>query len=136
MSNKGKEIGELLSTAAAAAPDITKPLKSIGDGNMLDGVKNIFNYALAEGEKTGLATGEKRGLVKGSAITFAVCSALYLIPKGVKYVKTKAAERKAHNALGEKIHTAFSEELADSLSKEDPMDEVLENGSVEKEDMQ
>lgn len=136
MSNKGKEIGELLNTAAAAAPDITKPLKSIGDGNMLNGVKNIFNYALAEGEKAGLAMGEKRGLVKGSAITFAVCGALYLIPKGVGYVKTKAAERKAHDALGEKIHAAFSEELADNLGEEDPMDEVIENGSIEKEDMQ
>lgn len=44
MSNKGNQIGELLNTTAAAAPDITKPLKSIGDGNMLEGVKNIFNY--------------------------------------------------------------------------------------------
>ena len=135
MSNKGKQNAELLNTAVAAAPDITKPLKSIGDGNMLDGVKNIFNYALAEGEKAGLATGEKRGLVKGSAITFAVCSALYFIPKGVKYVKTKAAERKAHDELGEKIHAAFSEEFADGLSKEELMGEVIENGSSEKEDL-
>ena len=51
MSNKGKQIGELLNKTTAAAPDVTKPLKVIGDGNMLDGVKNIFNYALREGEK-------------------------------------------------------------------------------------
>lgn len=125
MSNKGKAIGELLNMAAATAPDITKPLKSIGDGNMLNGVKNIFNYALAEGEKTGRATGEKRGLVKGSAITFAFCGALYLIPKGVRYVKTKAAERRWHNAQGEKIYEAFSEELADNFGEENPMDEVI-----------
>ena len=42
MSSKSNQIGELLNTASAAAPDVTKPLKSIGDGNMLDGVKNIF----------------------------------------------------------------------------------------------
>lgn len=59
MSNKGNQIGELLNTASAAAPDVTKPLKSIGDGNMLEGVKSIFNYALTEGEKTGLAKGKK-----------------------------------------------------------------------------
>lgn len=28
MSNKGNQIGELLNTASAAAPDVTKPLKS------------------------------------------------------------------------------------------------------------
>ena len=39
MSNRGKQIGELLNTASAAAPDVTKPLKAIGDGNMLEGVK-------------------------------------------------------------------------------------------------
>lgn len=59
MSSKSNQIGELLNTASAAAPDVTKPLKSIGDGNMLDGVKNIFNFALTEGEKTCLAKGEK-----------------------------------------------------------------------------
>ena len=97
MSNKGNQIGELLNTASAAAPDVTKPLKSIGDGNMLEGVKNIFNYALTVGEKTGLAKGEKIGLAKGSAITLGICGALYLVPKGVKFVKKKIAEKKAHD---------------------------------------
>ena len=64
MSNKVKQIGELLNTGSAAAPDVTKSLKAIGYGNMLEGVKNIFNYALMEGEKTGLAKGEKIGLAK------------------------------------------------------------------------
>ena len=53
MSIKGKQIGELMNKASATAPDVTRPLKVIGDGNMLDGVKNIFNYALKEGEKSG-----------------------------------------------------------------------------------
>lgn len=133
MSNTGKEIGELLNTVGAAAPDITKPLKSIGGGNMLDGVRKIFNYALAEGEQAGLATGEKRGFAKGSMITLAACGALYLIPKSVKYVKAKAAESKAHDALGEKIHAAFSEEVADRPSKEASADEAAENGDGAKE---
>ena len=120
MNTTGKEIGELLNTSGAAAPDITKPLKSIGGGNMLDGVRKIFNYALAEGEKTGL-------------VTLAACGALYLIPKGVKYVKAKAAESKAHDALGEKIHAAFSEEVADRHGEEASTDEVAENGDGAKE---
>ena len=130
MNTKGKEIGELLNASGAAAPNITKQLKSIGGGNMLDGVRKIFNDALAEGKKTGLATGEKRGFVKDSMITLA---ALYLIPKGVKYVKTKAAESKAHDALGEKIHAAFSEEVADRPGEEASTDEAAENGDGAKE---
>lgn len=127
MSNKGNQIGELLKTASAAAPDVTKPLKSIGDGNMLEGVKNIFNYALTEGEKTGLAKGKKIGLAKGSVITLGVCGVLYLVPKGVKFVKKKISEKKAHDEMGEKIYTAFSEELTDSSNEGGAVDEESEN---------
>lgn len=127
MSNKGNQIGELLDTASAAAPDVTKPLKSIGDGNMLEGVKNIFNYALTAGEKTGLAKGEKIGLAKGSAITLGICGALYLVPKGVKFIKKKIAGKKAHDEMGDKIYTAFSEELIDSSDEGGVVDEEGES---------
>ena len=123
MSSKINQIGKLLSTKSAAAPDVTKPLKSIGDGNMLEGVKNIFNYALTEGEKTGFTKGKKIGLAKGSAITLGVCGVLYLAPKGVKFVKQKISEKKAHDEMGEKIYTAFSEELSDSGDKRGTLDE-------------
>lgn len=111
MSNKGKQIGELLNKASAAAPDVTKPLKAIGDGNMLDGVKNIFNYALREGEKT--------GFVKGSAVTFGVFGTLYLIPKGVKTIRQKVSEKKNHEEMGKKIQAAFSEDLIDDYEDGD-----------------
>lgn len=127
MSNKGNQIGELLKTASAAAPDVTKPLKSIGDGNMLKGVKNIFNYALTEGEKTGLAKGEKIGFAKGSIITLSICGVLYLVPKGVKFVKKKISENKSHDEMGEKIYAAFSEELIDSGDEGGAIDEEGEN---------
>jgi hypothetical protein len=130
MSNRGKQIGELLNTASAAAPDVTKPLKAIGDGNMLEGVKNIFNYALTEGEKTGIAKGEKMGLVKGSAITFGVCGALYLVPKGVKFVKKKIADRKAHDEMGEKIYTSFSEELTATSDEGGAIDEEIKTSEA------
>lgn len=126
MSNKRRQIGELLNTASAAAPDVTKPLKDIGDGNMLEGVKNLFNYAVTEGERTGIAKGEKIGLAKGSAITFGVCGALYLIPKGVKYIKKRVADRKVHDEMGEKIHAAFSEELSTSSDEGGLGDEGIE----------
>lgn len=127
MSNKGNQIGELLNTTSAAAPDVTKPLKVIGDGNMLEGVKNIFDYALAEGERSGIVKGEKMGLMKGSTITLGVCSILYLIPKGIKFVKKVVAEKKAHDEMGEKIYTAFSEELTARFDEGGALNEESEN---------
>ena len=127
MSNKSNQIGELLNTVSAAAPDVTKPLKSIGDGNMLEGVKNIFNYALTKGERTGLAKGERIGIVKGSAISLGVCGILYLVPKGVKFVKKRISEKKAHDEMGEKIYTAFTQELADSRDEGGTVNEEGEN---------
>ncbi|MDU6436403.1 MAG: hypothetical protein E6551_04130 [Lachnospiraceae bacterium] len=106
MSNKGKQIRELLDKTSAAAPDMTKPLKAIGDGSMLDGIKNIHDYAWKEGEKT--------GVVKGTVITICTGIAVKMIPKGVSFVKKKLAERKEHEKMGEKIYTAFSEEINDS----------------------
>ena len=114
MSSKTNQIGELVNTISAAAPDVTRPLKSIGNGNMLEGVKNIFNYAMAEGERTGFAKEERIGVVKGSAVTLGICGILYFLPEGVKFVKKKISEKKAHDEMGEKIYSAFTEEVRDS----------------------
>lgn len=127
MSNKSNQIGELLNTVSAAAPDVTRPLKSIGDGNMLEGVKNIFNYAMTEGERIGFAKGERIGVAKGSAITLGVCSILYFVPKGVKIVKKKYCKKKVHDEMGKKIYTAFTEDLSDSTDKGGTVDEEGEN---------
>lgn len=105
MSDKSSQIQELLNAGSAAAPDVTKPLKTIGDGNMLEGVKNVFAY----GEKSGLYKGEIRGSIKGSIITLGVCGIAYGISKGVKLVRNRIAEKKAHDEMGEKIYAAFSE---------------------------
>jgi len=127
MNSKSNKIGKLLNTASAAAPDVTKPLKSIGNGNMLDGVKNIFNYALIEGERTGLAKGKKIGFVEGSAITVGVFSALYFIPKGIKFVKKKITDKKTHDEMGEKIYNALNEELKVSSDEGGAVDEEVKN---------
>lgn len=130
MSDKNSQIAELLNTASAAAPDVTKLLKTIGDGNMLEGVKTVFRYALTEGENSGLAKGQKIGFAKGCAITFGVCGTLYLIPKGVKFIKKKRAERKTHNEMGEKNYAAFSEKLTASQDIGGLGNEEVENSEV------
>ena len=113
MSNNSKQISELLNAASAAAPDVTKPLKVIGDGNMLMGIKNIANFMLKEGEKAGFLKGEKIGMAKGSAIAFVTCGVVYIIPKCADYIKKKKAMEAAHEEMGEKICTAFSNEPVD-----------------------
>lgn len=118
MSEKGKQIVELVNTTAVAADKMTKPLKAIGDGNMLNGVKNIFNYALQEGEKSGFAKGKNVGRFEVSVVALLLWGAYHFIPKGVSYVKKKTAERKAHTEIGEKIYTAFSENSSDNSSEQ------------------
>ena len=119
MSNNSKQISELLNAATAAAPNVTKPLKAIGDGNMLMGVKNIATFMLKEGEKA--------GFLKGSAITLVACGFIYGIPKCADYIKNKKAAEAAHEKMGEKICTAFSKEPVDDsanpLIEEKPEDE-------------
>ena len=83
MSEKGKQIVELVNTTAVAADKMTKPLKAIGDGNMLNGVKNIFNYALQEGEKSGFAKGKNVGRFEVSVVALLLWGAYHFIPKGV-----------------------------------------------------
>ncbi|MBQ4258833.1 MAG: hypothetical protein IJB84_01015 [Lachnospiraceae bacterium] len=119
MSSISKKIEELLNIETAAAPDVTKPLKTIGEGNMLKGVKNIFNYALIEGEKKGFVKGERRGVVKGSVITISISGVLYFIPKGVRYVRKKMIERKVHDEMGEKIYTVLNKGLMRRVDRED-----------------
>lgn len=130
MSSKSNQIGELLNISSAAAPDVTKSLKSIGDGNMLEGVRNIFDYALMEGNRTGIAKGEIQGIVKGSVFAFCVCGVLYLIPKGVKYFNKQVSGRKSHDEMGEKIYSAFSEELSVSPNEGDFVDEEDKNSEA------
>lgn len=122
MSNRGNQIGELLNKSSASGPDVTSALKAIGGGGdkkMIDGVKNIYSYALKEGERT--------GATKGVLLTLGVT---FLAAKGIGYAKKKIAEKKAHNAMGEKIYAAFSEHLVDSADDGDVSDEEIESGEA------
>ena len=122
MINKVNKIMELLNLPSATAPDITQSLKVIGDGNMLQGVKNTFSYAFKEGERG--------GIVKGGIITLGACGAICLASKGVKIVKKKMNERQTHYEIGEKIQNAFSKELIANPDKVGLVYEETENVEV------
>lgn len=99
MSDVGEKISLLLNSSNLSASKISNPLKEIGDGNMLNGVRTIFNFATEEG----LAKGEKRGTIKGSIGTFIGIGTLYAGYTGVKYIKGRIHAKKAHLETGNKI---------------------------------
>lgn len=123
MSNMGKEIEKLLETASAPAPDATRPLKKIGDGNMFDGIRNIYDYA--EGE------GEKKGIIEGVL----AAAGTVLLYKGASFLKRKYNQRKAHKEMGEKIYDAFNDELSvmeeESVSSSSEKPEECNDGGEE-----
>lgn len=118
MSNKSTQIEQLLNKKSAAAPEVTNALKTIGDGNMLDGLKNIFSYANEERKQIDYDNGMKNG-VAACSITIGILGTLYIIPKGINHFKKKYAEKKAHEEMSEKIYAAFNEEESSRSDEED-----------------
>lgn len=125
MSNRGQQIGELLNKSSASGPDVTSALKAIGgsgEKKMIDGAKNLYDYALKEGDKS--------GTIKGTVATLGVCGTIYLATKGIGYVKKKIAAKKAHDEMGEKIYAAFNEHLVDSGDNGGVSDEETESSET------
>ncbi len=106
MSNRSKEIMELLNDNGKKATDMTSALKKIGDGDMQKGLNTLASYF----KNTGINIGEKSGWVKGSATTLGVTLAIgggaYLIDRYKKYKANKELE-----AEGEKIYEALKETI-------------------------
>ena len=104
MSYIGKTIEQMFENSHPAAPKVTHALKKLGDGDMLNGVKNIYNYAMNEGVR--------KGFVKGSLCTLGICGTIHITkkvgPKCVKYIKNKV-NLNEHKKNGEEIYEAFIE---------------------------
>ena len=94
MSSVGKQIENLLNAKKLCAPDMTKPLKEIGDGDMHKGIKEVFQY------------GKGRGTINGMLICGGSIGALYAAYKGIQFIRKKLKE---HKERGEKILKAFNE---------------------------
>lgn len=92
MSDKTKEITELLSEACSSASDMTHGFKNIGDGDMKKGIQTVTEFFKETGEVAGL----KKGAIGGSLVTLTAIG----IIAGVKAIVDK---NKAHKEKGEKI---------------------------------
>ena len=78
MNNIAEEIYDLVNTTGKSAPDMTKALKNIGDGDMQQGIKKLSDFFSATakeiGLERGLKLGEQRGWIKGLLTTLGIVS--------------------------------------------------------------
>lgn len=91
------QIMNLLSSENLPAPDVTCPLKSIGDGNMLNGLRTMCSFSYNEGVKRG-------AIVGGVAVSCA-----FVMYKGIKYVQSRFSKIRENKGVSEKIQNAFKE---------------------------
>lgn len=108
MTDRNKDILQLVNQNGNDATIMTSALKRIGDGDMQKGLDTIARYFENTGINAGISIGERNGWVKGSAttlgITLAIGGGLYLRDRYKKYKAKKELE-----LTGEKIYQAFKE---------------------------
>ena len=97
------QIMNLLSSENLPSPDVTRPLKSIGDGNMLNGLRTMCSFSYNEGMK--------KGAIVGGIAVSCVFGTFYIACKGIKYVQSEIFKIKENKKLEEKIKNAFNEDI-------------------------
>ena len=136
MNNIAEEIYDLVNTTGKSAPDMTKALKNIGDGDMQQGIKKLSDFFSATakeiGLERGLKLGEQRGWIKGSLTTLGILS----LAAGGVYIKEKYAAFKRKKALeqeGQVILAAIKETIpsATETTTTDISDSERDNNTSE-----
>lgn len=122
MNSQYEQIQALLEKNKAAASEITNPLKVVGDGNMLNGVKKLYEHASHEGAKS--------GFIKGCAATTIFLGACAIGYKGVQFIKRKYEYNKRQKQVGQDIIQALDKNsiVGEPLNdKTEGSSEVTEN---------
>lgn len=97
------QIMSLLSSESLSAPDVTRPLKIIGNGSMLDGLRTMCSFSYNEGLKN--------GAIIGSITITCVFGTLYTTRNSIKQVLSRFFDIKKHDEVGIKIQKAFIEDI-------------------------
>jgi len=105
----GKMISDLVQNGGQAANKMTNALKTLGDGNMHDGIKRIADYCTKTGIEEGFKAGSKSGTVKGVIIGTLATSAALFIGNEIRVAIKKNKENKAIKAEGEAIIKVLEE---------------------------
>lgn len=118
------EIYELVSTTGKSAPNMTNALKSIGNGNMQDGIKAMADFFWGSGSLHGKKIGERNGWIKGS-ITTIIAGAAIWTGMQIKHIYEEKQFRKSLQENGDRIIKAMKDNTPTESS------EIIEEVTVE-----
>ena len=113
--SKRKEIEELLSNSCKDASEMTQALKSIGDGSMKRGLKNMTD--LSDGD------GERRGIKKGGLIVGGIGLGLWATREIVGLIKKRKQDKKKEEEILEKLEEYEKDKIENSESTENEKEE-------------
>lgn len=102
MNNTEKCIEELLTSTKLSAPDVTCPLKKIGRGNMLDGIRRIHNH----GFTTGFIVGGILGITA------------YAGYNAHKYIKPHLTKKQPHKKTEKELQAITNKGNVEIIKKE------------------
>lgn len=105
------QIYELVSTTGKSAPNMTNALKSIGNGNMQDGIKSMADFFWGSGSLYGKKIGERNGWIKGSLTTIITGAVVW----GGVQLKRRCEENRFRKSLqenGDRILKAMKENVS------------------------
>ena len=108
--NTETKILQLLNSTNLPAPSVTQSLKTVGKGNMLEGIRNVHDYAYF--------CGNKHGKIEGGITVLALGGIAYYGYATYKAIRSKISEVKKHRELETRIYEAFESECNDTLNEE------------------
>lgn len=116
-----EEVNTLTNLGGQSAGTMTNALKIYGNGDMADGIRNVYYDGFDNGKEVGFTEGQSAGVVKGAAaaatITVAVLGSISSI---VFYIQDRKAKkkmqeiRKNNQREKEKLATAIAESKKES----------------------
>lgn len=110
MTQTAVKINTLLNSNNLSADKVTHPLRDIGDGNMLQGIKTVYKYAYTEGAI--------KHFVLGGVVSATIIGATYAGYKGIKRIVSTLESRRQHKESGEKIYAAIIKSKSDTPKEE------------------
>ena len=114
MSDKLKEIKDLLSVAGDSASGMTHSLKNIGDGDMKNGILNLFNFSKETGMREGMKAGRKQGAISGILGTLVTGIIVVTVKAVADKKKKEKEENEEYEQKGEKIIQGLKKGIEES----------------------
>lgn len=120
MNKTGSTVAKLFRQSNKSAPEMTHVLKTIGNGDMQEGILNIISTSFKEGA----IHGEKRGAIKGG-------TAVGCLLLGINFLIKEIRKHKADRRKIEKEKEIYQQAIEESLNESE---EIAENDEGKQEE--